>query len=270
MENGRWKMATGATCRSSVAVRPCGHAFGSLWLALSGFAESRNRPMFAAAVSRPKWGAFFAGFGVFVKKPAFFVKKQAHPSLEVPKSATNQCLSATNQCLSATNQCLSATNHCLSATNHCLSATNQCLSVTNQCLSMTNQRLSVTNQRSFAADLAWFKPDTSDKMAQNAALKAGRKMGLNPELETANVRSSPPIFCHQRGLAQISGSKSASSCRSPGHRCASGKRFFMRPPLFSYFYRSFNVPILKYGIQGVVYHTSNNVSAAWRFLCSGG
>jgi len=135
---------------------------------------------------------------------------------------------------------------------------------------MTNQRLSVTNQRSFAADLAWFKPDTSDKMAQNAALKAGRKMGLNPELETANVRSSPPIFCHQRGLAQISGSKSASSCRSPGHRCARGKMFFMRQPLFSYFYRSFNVPILKYGIQGVVYHTSNNVSAAWRFLCSGG
>ena len=234
MENGRWRMAAGTTRQSSMAARPCSHDFAPLWLAISVFAESRNRPTFVAAVSRPKWGAFFAGFVVFIKKNHFFVKKQAHPSLEVPKSMTNHCQLVTNHCRLVANHCQLVANHC---------------------------RL--------VAHLTGLKPDIRDKLAQNVALKAGGKMGLNPEVETANVRSSPPIFCHQRGLAQISGSKSASSLR-PGHRCASGKKFFMRPPLFSYFCRSFNVPILKSRIQGVVYHTSSNVSAVRRSLCSGG
>ena len=184
----------------------------------------------------PGWEkeAFFAGFGILVKKRAFFAKKPAKSPSGVPKSVTDLTFSMTDLIKSETELTFSAADLIKSETNLTFSTTD---------LIKSEMEIPLLE-----ANSTGLKPDISDKMAQIVVLQA--------DLTTAKTPRTPRVnFVKQLAGAGVTRLK-LKEVRDSLHRL-----------LHSLI--NFNAPILKTGNQGVGY-ASNNDSAAWRLLLPGG
>jgi hypothetical protein len=212
---------------------------------------------------------FLAGFGDWLKKQAFFIKKSPQSSLKVPKSVTDLIKSEADLSFSVTDLTKSETDLSFSVTDLTKSETDLSFSMTDLTKSETDLSFSVTDLSKSEMDLTFsvtdltqsatdltrseaistmLKPDIGDKMAQIVVLKA--------DLITAKAPGTP-------GTNFISKFVGAEVTRLKAKEVRDSLRRLLHALI------NFNVSILINGIQGVAY-ASNNVSASCRSLRSGG
>ena len=198
---------------------------------------------------------FLAGFGDWLKKQAFFIKKSPQSSLKVPKSVTDLIKSEADLSFSVTDLTKSETDLSFSMTDLTKSETDLSFSVTDLSKSEMDLTFSVTDLTQSATDLTrseaistMLKPDIGDKMAQIVVLQGG--------LITDKAPGTP-------GTNFISKFVGAEVTRLKAKEVRDSLRRLLHALI------NFNVSILINGIQGVAY-ASNNVSASCRSLRSGG
>jgi hypothetical protein len=191
---------------------------------------------------------FLAGFGDWLKKQAFFIKKSPQSSLKVPKSVTDLIKSEADLPFSVTDLTKSETDLTKSETDLSFSVTDLSKSEMDLTFSVTDLTQSATDLTRSEAISTMLKPDIGDKMAQIVVLKA--------DLITAKAPGTP-------GTNFISKFVGAEVTRLKAKEVRDSLRRLLHALI------NFNVSILINGIQGVAY-ASNNVSASCRSLRSGG